>query len=111
MRQRSAVRIIPRSPITVALQEAGTPVAYGVVANISEGGACIWTNAHLEPGKSVHLRLSFPRGSQPVDAEGVVVWGRPQKEATAEGLRYGLQWSDQASGRKERLARMLKVAG
>ena len=79
MRERDAVRIVPRNPITVALQEASTPFAYGVVANISEGGACIWTNARLEPGRNVALRLSFPRGSQPIDAEGLVVWGRAER--------------------------------
>ena len=78
MRQREAVRIVPRSPITVAIQDGGVPFAYGVVANISEGGACIWTDVSLEPGHDVSLRLSFPRGSQPLDAEGVVVWCEPR---------------------------------
>jgi uncharacterized protein (TIGR02266 family) len=108
MRERSAVRIVPRNPITVALQEASAPFAYGVVANISEGGACIWTNARLEPGRSVALRLSFPKGSQPLHAEGVVVWSQAKTEGGAEGVRYGLQWSAQSAGRRERLARMIQ---
>lgn len=108
MRERSAVRIVPRNPVTVALQELGTPFAFGVVANISAGGACIWTNARLETGRSVALRLSFPRGSQPLDAEGVVVWGRA--EGVAEGARYGLQWSAQTTGRNECLARMISAS-
>jgi hypothetical protein len=110
MRERSAVRIVPRNPITVALQEAGTPFAFGVVANISEGGACIWTNVRLESGRSVALRLSFPRGSQPLDAEGVVVWGRSEAEGGAEGVRYGLQWSARTAGRNECLARMISAS-
>jgi len=110
MRQRSAVRVVPRNPITVALQEAGAPYAYGVVANISEDGACIWTNAHLEPGRSLALRLSFPKGSQPVHADGVVVWAEAESRTTAEGLRYGIQWSSQTPGRSERLTRMITAA-
>ena len=110
MRERNAVRIVPRNPITVALQEASTPFAYGVVANISEGGACIWTNARLEPGRSVALRLSFPRGSQPIDAEGLVVWEQPNAEGGAESVRYGLQWSVQTAGRRELLARMISAS-
>ena len=110
MRERGAVRIVPRNPITVALQEASTPFAYGVVANISEGGACIWTNARLERGRNVALRLSFPRGSQPIDAEGLVVWVRPNAEGGAESVRYGLQWSVQTAGRRELLARMISAS-
>ncbi|HXK12348.1 MAG TPA: PilZ domain-containing protein [Vicinamibacteria bacterium] len=110
MQERSAVRIVPRNPITVALQEAGAPFAYGVVANISEGGACIWTNARLEPGRSLALRLSFPKGSQPVQADGVVIWVEAESQTTAEGLRYGIQWSGQTPGRSERLTRMITAA-
>jgi len=95
----------------VALLEAGAPIDYGVVANISEGGACIWTSARLEPGRSVALRLSFPKGSQPVDADGVVVWGQGESQATAAGVRYGFQWSGQNPARRERLARMITAAG
>jgi hypothetical protein len=108
MAERSAVRVVPRNPITVALQEAGTPFAYGVVANISDGGACIWTNAELKSGRRVSLRLSFTRGSQPLDEEGVVVWGAPQ--GGGGGVRYGLQWSDQTTDGKRRLAKMISAS-
>jgi Tfp pilus assembly protein PilZ len=101
MRQRGAVRIVPRSPITVAIQDGGVPYAYGVVANISESGACIWTDAGLDPGTTLSLRLSFPRRSQPLDAEGVVVWGEPR--GSSRTRRYGLQWKDQSSPRLVRL--------
>ena len=107
MQQRSAVRIVPRIPITLALQRAGSPYAYGVVANISEGGACIWTNATLEPGRSVNLRLSFPKASQPLDAEGVVVWGGPVGSPSAQGVLYGLRWSTDPESPRGRLARMI----
>jgi hypothetical protein len=107
MRLRRTVRIVPRRPITVALQDAGAPFAYGVVANISAGGACIWTNARLDPGRSVALRLSFPKGSQPLDVDGVVVWGGPSVEAPPEGLRYGLQWLGETPSHQQRLARMI----
>lgn len=107
MRLRRTVRIVPRRPITLALQDAGAPVAYGVVANISAGGACIWTNARLDPGRSVAVRLSFPKGSQPLDVEGVVVWGGAPGGAPTEGIRYGLQWSGETPGHQQRLARMI----
>ena len=93
MRQRGAVRIVPRSPITVAIQDGGFPYAYGVVANISEAGACIWTERRpRSPGRALSLRLSFPRRSQPLDAEGVVVWGEPRDRLPdASALRRALE--------------------
>jgi hypothetical protein len=115
MRERKTVRIVPRRPITVALEDEGAPFAYGVVANISTGGACIWTNARLDAGRSLALRLSFPKGSRPLDAEGVVVWrggsSEASSEASTEGLRYGLQWSGETPGGEERLARMIAASG
>lgn len=105
MRHRGAVRIVPRRPITVAIQDGAAPYAYGVVANISVAGACIWTNVVLSTGRNVNLRLSFPRRSQPIDAEGVVVWGEPAGEA--ETRRYGLHWTDQSAPRQARLERII----
>jgi hypothetical protein len=108
MRKRGTVRIVPRSPITVAIQDGGVPYAYGVVANISVAGACIWTDASLDPGTSLSLRLSFPRGSQPLDAEGIVVWGEPR--TTSRARRYGLQWKDQSSPRLARLKGIIEAS-
>jgi Tfp pilus assembly protein PilZ len=107
MRHREAVRIVPRSPITVAIQDGGVPYAYGVVANISEGGACIWTDVSLEPGRDVSLRLSFPRGSQPLDARGLVVWCEPRD---GESRRYGLQWRDRSPARTARLKTVIATS-
>ncbi len=103
MLQRGVVRIVPRIPVTIAIQEGGASSAYGVVANISVAGACIWTDAGLEEGRVVTLRLSFPRASQTIDAEGVVVWSEP---GTAT-RRYGLRWADQSPSRQARLQRII----
>ncbi len=86
-------------PVTVAIEEGGVPKAYGVVANISEAGACVWTDAGLDPGRAVNLRLSFAGGPQPLDAEGVVAWAN-----AAAGTRlYGLRWTDQSEARRARV--------
>jgi hypothetical protein len=108
VRQRGAVRIVPRSPITVAIQAGEAPYAYGVVANISEAGACIWTDASLEPGTSLSLRLSFPRGSKPFGTDGLVVWGEPPGEGGSR--RFGLQWTDQSPPGRERLKGLIAAS-
>jgi hypothetical protein len=103
MRERGAVRVVPKKLITVAIEDDGVPRAYGVVANISEAGACVWTDAGLDPGGAVSLRLSFPGGPQPLDAEGIVAWANAGEGAR----RYGLRWTDQSEARRARVERTL----
>jgi hypothetical protein len=54
----------------------------------------------------VRLRLSFPKGSQPIDAEGVVVWG----DSGTGTRRFGLQWTDQSAARRTRLNRAITAS-
>jgi Tfp pilus assembly protein PilZ len=91
MRERGAVRVVPRRAITIVIENQGLPLAYGVVANISNDGACVWTNGRFEVGARVDLRLSFPREPQTFEATGHVVWGAPAPEEP-DALRYGLEW-------------------
>lgn len=91
MRERSAVRVIPSYPVTVAIEEGGLPVAYGVVANISETGACLLTDADLGIGQEHLVKLSFPRESELLEARVRIVWGQ-RREGQAGSLRYGLEF-------------------
>ena len=36
MRERGAVRVVPKRAITIVIEHQGLPLAYGVVANISD---------------------------------------------------------------------------
>jgi hypothetical protein len=92
MRERGAIRIVPKSAITVVIENQGLPLTYGVVANISDHGACVWTNGHFEVGEQVALRLSFARELQPVEARGHVVWEEGPRSDDAH--RYGLAWDE-----------------
>ncbi len=93
MKERSAVRITPRNAITVVIENQGLPFAYGVVANISEAGVCVWTNGRFKVGENIVLRLSFAREPQPFQASGVIVWGDALPErGSGSDVRYGLQW-------------------
>ena len=96
MKERRSVRVIPnpKTPITVAIEDEGLRTAYGVVANISEGGACVLTDGRFEVGRNIGLQLSFAREPQPLDAHGVVVWGGPVRAGTEGMLRYGVMWTE-----------------
>jgi len=92
MRQRAYVRAVPRSPMTVAFEEGGQPIAYGAIANLSEGGACVWTAAHFDVGQQLSLRLSGAREPQPLEAPALVVWEAEEPADSERARRYGLQW-------------------
>lgn len=94
MRQRAYVRAVPRSPMTVAFEEeGGEPIAYGAIANLSEGGVCVWTAAHFEVGQQLGVRLSGAREPQPLEAPALVVWEEVEGPTESEHAhRYGLQW-------------------
>ncbi len=107
MRERSTVRVVPKNAITVVIENQGLPLAYGVVANISDAGACLWTNGQFSVGEVVALRLSFAREAQPFEASGHVVWGEPEAGGK-ETLRYGLVWDEPSTAERMRLKGLIE---
>ncbi len=89
MRERSAHRVVPAKPVTVALEHPKKPRAYGVVTNISECGGCVLTAAKFEVGEEIVLTLSFARESQPIETPGHVVWTSDGPTGT---VQYGLKF-------------------
>ena len=108
MRERASARFVPRRSVTVAFEGGENPTAYGVVANLSESGACVWTDARLETGEHVRLSLSFAREPLPVPAEGQVVWSGPV--ANSKGRRCGLRWDDTLGTEGQRLRQMIAAS-
>jgi Tfp pilus assembly protein PilZ len=89
MRERSALRVVPAKPVTVALEHPKRPLAYGVVANISECGGCVLTAAQFEVGEEVVLILSFAREAQPIETPGRIIWTNHGPSGT---VQYGLKF-------------------
>lgn len=71
---RSNRRLTPRKPVTVAVHVGETDLAYGVVTNISESGACVMTDTTVGQGRIVMLRMSFYRQADLFEAPARVVW-------------------------------------
>ena len=87
MPHRLTPRIIPASPITVAIEEKTRPVvAYGAIADISGNGACVWTDARLDIGRTLRFRISFPSPPEVHEVVGVVVWAQDSLEGMEGGL-------------------------
>jgi len=104
MRERAKARFTPSRSVTVAFEGQGSSRSYGVVANLSEGGACVWSDAPLKAGQRIRLAVSFARASRPVPAEARVVWTGPGSKPGAN--RYGVEW-DVATPEAEQLRQLI----
>jgi Tfp pilus assembly protein PilZ len=99
---------VPRRAITVAIDDHGVPRAYGVVANISETGACVLTNGSFHVGERLSLQLSFAREPVPVETVGDVVWSGATQDRGV--LRYGLQWAEGSHPTREHLKTLISAS-
>src|SRR5688572_20643406 len=106
MFDRAAVRVTPRSAITVSIDNPDTPLAYGVVSNISEMGACLWTTADVPIGEQLVLRMTFPGEGQPLQAAGRVIW-EDRKRDPRGALRVGVRWSHATGPQHARLKQLI----
>ena len=94
MSERHSPRIVPPAPITVAIEEEGGPlVAYGVIADISGSGACVWTDAHLAIGSTLQFRISFAHPPEVHELVGSVVWVRDARDRMRNSAyQCGIEW-------------------
>ena len=75
-------------PVTVAMESSeDLPPGFGVVADISVGGACVITDLGLRVGAKARMTLSFPN-SQTVLTAGRVRW----TQQDPKGVLYGMQF-------------------
>ncbi len=101
--------MVPPTPITVAIddEETGLCLCYGVIANVSETGACVWTNGLLATGSRLVLRVSFAHPPEVHEITGLVVWENrtcTEPAPMAPGLRrFGVEWLDASQTCIERL--------
>jgi hypothetical protein len=106
MFERSSVRVSPRTPVRVEIGRAGQPTALGVVADISDHGACVVTDGTFPIGESLVLHLVFAPDVQPFQAAGRVVWMRHGGDVPG-AQRYGLQWAHRTGPQHARLRELI----
>ena len=106
MFERASVRVNPRTPVRVEIGKPGQPTSLGVVANISDHGACVVTDGRFPIGESLVLQLVFSPDTQPFQAAGRVVWMRTGGEQPG-AQRYGLQWAHRTGPQHARLRELI----
>ena len=91
MEERGAARFRPVIPVTVAIERDRERQHFGVIADISESGACVWTDAVFGVGEALVVGLASPRADASLHVVGKVVWSKPETQEQ-DTIRYGLQW-------------------
>ena len=105
MAERRVVRIIPRRAIPVEIMSADMVTSEGILANVSELGACIWTDRILAEGDTVVLGLGFS-DEKPFHTAGCVVWAE-RGETLSRHYRCGLRWPFSAGSHREMLLELI----
>jgi hypothetical protein len=107
MDKRNTVRFVPRRAVTALLEDQDlVPVALARVADISEGGVCLWTDAELHTGDLLILQLSFPQELRPFQAAGRVVWTRGDVGQS----QCGVAWATTAGPQHARLSILIRAS-
>ena len=92
-------RLVPAGSVMVSIYGPDSEQAYGVIADVSEGGAQVVAGVHFEPGSRVLLRIGF-NPDEPFVAPAEVVWSRDESDAThkssfVHGVRFRISDPEQ----------------
>ncbi len=99
----------PRRTATAAIYQAGSPLAFGVLTNVSETGACVVSNNAVDAGQRVAIKLSFYRQPDLFESEANVVWVREgiDKEVGRSLVFLGVRFVDLTDFQRRKLSRLL----
>jgi hypothetical protein len=74
--------------------DTGARLCYGVIADVSETGACVWTSGAVAAGSRLVFRVSVCSPDRQAVA-GRVVWA--SQDAGSALRRFGVEWQEAAS--------------
>ena len=91
--------------------DRGLRVGYGAIANVSLGGACVWTNGRFSAGARLRLHLSFCQPPEVHEVSGIVVWeGSGERTRDTPTRRFGVEWRETPSACEQRLRELVRHA-
>ncbi len=101
-------RLVPAGSVMVSIFGPDGEQAYGVIANLSEGGAQVVTGVCFESGSRVLLRIGFDP-SEPFATPADVVWVRDEiDEKHKSSYVYGVRFRIKDPEQKARLREILE---
>lgn len=100
-------RLVPKGSVMVSIFGPDGEQAYGVIANVSEGGAQVVTGVCFESGSAVLLRIGFDP-SEPFATPADIVWVRDDSdEKHKSSWIYGVRFRIKDPEQRERLRNIL----
>jgi hypothetical protein len=93
----------------VAIEDdSGLRMGYGVITNVSLGGACVFTDGRFPEGSHLRLRLSFCQPPEVHEVSGVVVWERSgEHKRDTSTRRIGVEWRETPPACEQRLRELV----
>ena len=102
---RKTVRFALTQSVTVAILKQHQPFGYAVVRNISEGGACLLTDADSLSGGFL-VTMSF-YNAEAVETEARAVWSGGGEQIDGNLMRHGVEFLGVSERNTERLKTIL----
>ena len=109
-------RLLPRfevdSLVTISGQD-NTPPAYGLVANISESGACVAADNFYSSGRYVLLGFRFRSYPNLFETKARVVWNQQHTETLSVDdtiFLHGLQFTTMTADKQQFLHQLLEFS-
>jgi len=100
-------RLVPKGSVMVSIFGPDGEQAYGVIANVSEGGAQVVAGVCFESGSNVLLRIGFDP-SEPFATPADIVWVRDDSdEKHKSSWIYGVRFRIKDPEQKARLQQIL----
>ena len=90
---RQFPRLVPQNSIPVSIHEGQHGQAFGLITNVSEGGASFAAGVAYLAGSKILLRICFDRHAEPFVTEARVAWSRKEEGKTGKGFVHGVRFS------------------
>ena len=104
-------RLVPAGSVMVSIFGPDGEQAYGVITNVSEGGAQVVAGVCFESGSNVLLRIGFDP-SEPFATPAEIVWVRDESDDKHESsYLYGLRFRIKDPEQLVRLREILESSG
>lgn len=101
-------RLVPKGSVMVSIFAPDGTQAYGVIANVSEGGAQVVAGVLFESGSRVLLRIGFDP-NEPFATQADIVWMRDESDAKHKSSYvYGVQFRISDPEQQQRLREILQ---
>ena len=106
---RTTRRYVPLETVSAIMVSDDNLLAYGVVSNISESGACLIANTSIEPSHKVRIQFIKSDRTELFQTNARIVWSGegidPQMEIV--GTMVGIAFEGLTAKRREAIAAIL----